>query len=120
MKYPPRLIRMRDAPSYLGMDRSNFNKLARPHLTEISIGVQGIAFDRLEIDAFVEDYISRNGRRPVLQHLEDERCQRKETPCRAYASEAGSGISKNAVNTPKAASSTRAQDYLAALKQKNT
>jgi len=58
----PRLVRLRDAPAYLGMDRNRFNCEVRPHLTNIPIGQQGIAFDRLELDAWVEDYVSRNGR----------------------------------------------------------
>jgi hypothetical protein len=41
----PRLIRLRDAPSYLGMDRNRFNQTVRPSLIEIPIGDQGIAFD---------------------------------------------------------------------------
>jgi hypothetical protein len=57
----PRLIRFRDAPRYLGMDRNRFNAEVRPYLVEIRIGKQGIAFDRLELDAFAEQYISRNG-----------------------------------------------------------
>jgi hypothetical protein len=36
---------------------------ARPRqLTEIPIGTQGVGFDRLELDAWVDDYIARNGR----------------------------------------------------------
>jgi hypothetical protein len=58
----PRLVRLRDAPTYLGMDRNRFNREVRSHLTNIPIGQQGIAFDRLELDAWVEDYISCNGR----------------------------------------------------------
>jgi hypothetical protein len=58
----PRIIRFGDAPSYLGMDRARFNTEVRPHLTEIPIGIQGIGFDRLELDAWVDDYKSRNGR----------------------------------------------------------
>ena len=57
----PRLLRFRDAPRYLGMDRNRFNAIVRPHLTEIRIGKQGIAFDRLELDAWDDQYISRNG-----------------------------------------------------------
>jgi len=62
--YPiiPRLIRFRDAPRYLGMDRNRFNAEVRPYLVEIRIGKQGIAFDRLELDAWWEQYQSRNGR----------------------------------------------------------
>ena len=58
----PRLIRLRDAPFYLGMDKNRFNAEIRPYLTEVSIGVQGVAFDRLELDGWVEQYIARNGR----------------------------------------------------------
>jgi len=58
----PRIVRFRDAPAYLGMDRNRFNSEVRPHLTEIPIGIQGIGFDRLELDAWVDDYKSRNGR----------------------------------------------------------
>jgi len=48
--YPPRLIRMRDAPAYVGMDRHNFTKLVRPYLVEIPLGVEGIALlSRLSI-----------------------------------------------------------------------
>ena len=58
----PRIIRLRDTPLYLGMDRNRFNTEVRPYLTTIPIGRQGIAFDRLELDAWVADYVSRNGR----------------------------------------------------------
>lgn len=58
----PRFIRCRDAPAYLGMDRDRFNGEVRPNLTEIPIGVQGVAFDRLDLDAWADDYKQRNGR----------------------------------------------------------
>jgi hypothetical protein len=58
----PRLLRFRDAPAYLGMDRNRFNQEVRPYLTEIPIGSQGIAFDRLELHAWADHYKSRNGR----------------------------------------------------------
>jgi hypothetical protein len=58
----PRLIRLRDAPAFFGMDKNRFNRDVRPHLTEIIIGKQGRAFDRLEMEAAAEDYKSRNGR----------------------------------------------------------
>ena len=58
----PRVVRFRDAPAYLGMDRNRFNAEVRPFLTEVPIGTQGIGFDRLELDAWFEDYMSRNGR----------------------------------------------------------
>jgi len=60
----PRFIRLRDAPGYLGMDRNRFNAEVRPWLSEIPIGRQGIAFDRLDLDRWAEEYKRRNGRVP--------------------------------------------------------
>ena len=62
MQIQPRLIRLRDAPAYLGMDRNRFNREVRPDLTELRIGRQGVAFDRLEMDAWVDHYMRCNGR----------------------------------------------------------
>lgn len=58
----PRVIRFRDAPGYLGMDRNRFNREVRPNVHEIRIGKQGIGFDRLDLDAWFDDYMSRNER----------------------------------------------------------
>lgn len=58
----PKLIRFRDAPLYLGMDRNRFNSEVRPYVTQIPIGRQGVAFDRLELDAWAEEHKARNGR----------------------------------------------------------
>src|SRR5436190_14377712 len=58
----PRIIRFRDAPRYLGMDRHRFNVEVRPHLTEIPIDDQGVGFDRHDLDAWVDEYKRRNGR----------------------------------------------------------
>ena len=69
----PRLIRLRDASVYLGMDKNRFNREIRHQLTEIPIGSQGIAFDRLEMDAWVEQYKSRCGR--SQKHRGDLLCQ---------------------------------------------
>lgn len=60
----PRLIRFRDAPRYLGMNRNEFNASVRPYVTVIKIGKRGIAFDRLELDAMVEHYKVAAGRPP--------------------------------------------------------
>jgi hypothetical protein len=58
----PRVIRLKDAPCYLGMDRNRFNKEVRTQLIEIPIGKQGIAFDRLDLDAWIEHYKKCSGR----------------------------------------------------------
>ena len=88
----PRLIRLRDAPLYIGMDRNRFNKEARPHLIEIPIGEQGIAFDRLDLDAWVDQYKSRNGRpasKPKGEQLWDA------NEVQGFGIAAESGTSKN-------------------------
>ncbi len=64
--FQPRFIRLRDAPSYFGMDKNRFNREIRRLLTQIRIGRQGIAFDLLEMEAAAEDYKNRNGV-PVAQ-----------------------------------------------------
>ncbi len=115
----PRLIRLRDAPFYLGMDRNRFSAEVRPQLTEIPIGEQGGACDRIELDVWVDHYVSRNGRRPKASKLEDDKCQNA-TKCRGSAKKAGSGTLKNAVSTVKADGSAKAREHLAALKRKNT
>src|SRR5215218_795739 len=73
-RFLPRLLRLRDAPFYLGMDRNRFNSEVRPYLTEIPIGEQGVAFDRLELDCWVDEYVACNGRpgdRPKEERLWD-------------------------------------------------
>lgn len=74
----PKLIRLRDAPLYLGMDRNRFGVEVRPYLTEIPIGSHGIAFDRLELDAWAEQYKNRNGRpgQPIGDQLWDDNTRR--------------------------------------------
>ena len=66
----PRLIRLRDIPRYLGMDRHRFNQEVRPFLIEIPIGIQEIAFDRLDLDKWVDYYKERSGRPSNDKRLE--------------------------------------------------
>ena len=58
-----------EAGAYLAMNRNRFNAEVRPHLTEIPIGRRGIAFDRLELDAWADQYMARNGR-PAQQNVQ--------------------------------------------------
>jgi hypothetical protein len=88
----PRFIRMRDAPSYLGMDKNRFNRDVRPLLAVIPIGAQGIAFDRLDLDSWADDYKSRNGH-PAAQPEREKLWETKER--RVSPNEAGSGTSIN-------------------------
>ena len=58
----PRVIRLRDAAAYLGMDKNRFDREVRPSLTEFPIGDQGVGFDRLDLDNWLDDYKACNGR----------------------------------------------------------
>ena len=71
--YPPATHPPTGCSAYLGMDRNRFNAEVRPYLTKIPIGRQGIAFDRLELDAWVDDYVSRNGRPAERSKIWDAR-----------------------------------------------
>ena len=86
----PRLIRLREAPGFFGMDKNRFNRELRPHLTEIRIGTQGVAFDRLEMEAAADDYKSRNGR-PAAQSERSKSWDNVKGP--DSHAEVGSGIS---------------------------
>lgn len=63
----PRFIRLRDAPLYLGMDKNRFNAEVRPFVQPIPVGLQGIAFDRIDLDAWADDYKQRRGRPPTMR-----------------------------------------------------
>ena len=88
----PRFIRLRDAPSYLGMDKNRFNREVRPLLAVIPIGMQGIAFDRLDLDSWADDYKSRNGH-PAAQPEREKLWETKER--RVSPNGVGSGTSIN-------------------------
>ena len=59
---PPRLLRLKDIKGYLRMDIRIFNKIVRPFLIELPIGKRGKAFDRLDLDKWVDYYKQRSGR----------------------------------------------------------
>ena len=65
----PRIIRLRDAPDYLGMDKNRFNAEVRPLIIEMNIGSHGIGFDRLDLDAWVDEYKHRTGRSNSLKGI---------------------------------------------------
>lgn len=58
----PRLIRLRDAAKYLGMDRNRFNNEVRPFLVTLKIGQQGVAFDRLDLDQWANEFKKHQGK----------------------------------------------------------
>jgi predicted DNA-binding transcriptional regulator AlpA len=107
----PRVVRFREAPSYLGMDRNRFNAEVRPYLTEVPIGKQGIGFDRLELDAWLDDYIARNGR-PAQKGVQQWGAKQ----CPASSNGPGSGTSTNGSAGSEFA---KALDQLASRKRSN-
>ncbi len=52
----PRLIRLHDAPRYLGIDKYAFNQFVRPYLREIHIGKRRVLFDRHDLDRWIDEY----------------------------------------------------------------
>lgn len=106
----PRVIRLRDAPAYLGMDKNRFNREVRPFLTEIRYGIQSIAFDRLDLDAWVEQYKHCNGRpgHPLGEPSWDVKKHQ------GYEIVAGSGTLKNRSSAQKF---TEALEQAASKKQ---
>lgn len=93
LNFSPRIIRMGQAPSYCGMCERVFNRDIRPFVTEIAIGVQGIGFDRFELDEVLEEYKQRYGRPPKALKENDLCKSKKENrPRRAFINAMESGF----------------------------
>src|SRR5580704_6740948 len=104
-RFLPRFVRLRDAPTYLGMDKNRFNREVRPLLAVIPIGTQGIAFDRLDLDSWADDYKSRNGH-PAAQPEREKLWETK-----------GRRVSPNAVESGTSISSSEEHAFAKALEQ---
>ena len=59
----PRLVRLKDAPLYLALDKNFFNREIRALLTDIHLG-RAVLFDREELDIWVEHAKKEYGRPP--------------------------------------------------------
>lgn len=110
--FAPRIIRFRDAPRYLGMDRNRFNTEVRPHLTEVPIGKQGVGFDRLELDCWIDDYIARNGRPP--------RKGASTWDAREYPASSGGVVSGTSTSTSAGGEFAKALEQLKSRKQSDS
>ena len=62
MRVEPRVIRHKDAPTYLGVNVNYFNRNIRPDLLEIQFGPQMIGYDKIDLDRWLDDYKVSNGR----------------------------------------------------------
>lgn len=85
---PPKVIRLKDAPRYLGMNKNRFNKDIKPILPILRIGVRGIGFDRVDLDQWVEDTKQRN-ECPVQERRTV--WDKKAKKCQAWSNGAKSG-----------------------------
>jgi hypothetical protein len=70
----PRLVRLKDAPGYLGIDRNTFNRLVRPDLKEVRFG-RAVLFDRVELDGVADSWLLLN-RCGSPSHDEEHLCKR--------------------------------------------
>lgn len=94
--FQPRVIRLRDAAGYLGMDRNRFNEEVRPYLTEVPIGDRGIGFDRLDLDEWFDEYKRINGRQ-ANEKGGKEAWRRRKSPGSSSAGVSGTSKSGGAV-----------------------
>ena len=86
----PRIIRLRDAPNYFGMNKNYFNAAVRPCLTEIPIGDKGVGFDRLELDTWVA-YTKDSSGRPAKRRILWDATNNENQPSQGSANEMRSG-----------------------------
>ncbi|MCU7806057.1 MAG: hypothetical protein KZQ96_23015 [Candidatus Thiodiazotropha sp. (ex Lucinoma borealis)] len=126
-KIQPRFIRRRDASAYLGMDRNRFDSEVRPYLVEIPIGIQGVAFDRHDLDAWADHYKKRCGRQPQKKY-EGDTCESEKVDL-ASIGETESGTLRTArellvkardlkrANAYKTSTSRKARDQLKKLRK---
>src|ERR1700693_6090418 len=69
-------------PSDCGLGRRVFDRNIRPWLTVIPIGKEGVAFDRLDLDAWIEQHKSCSGRPPEKGEPWDAQERRESVPAR--------------------------------------
>ena len=63
MKIEPRVIRLTDAPAYLGMGAKYFNEHVRPNVELVNLGGNHMKmFDRLDLDAWFTNHKAANGK----------------------------------------------------------
>jgi hypothetical protein len=102
----PRYIRHRDAPAYLGMCRDEFDSTVRPFLTEIPVGARGVAFDRLDLDAWATHHKSTKGRPP---RYGDQPWQRQERPESSFFRMAAESSTRSIVAKASTADSVKSR-----------
>ena len=82
------------AHHYTGMGRTLFDREIRPHVPEIKMGEQGIAFDRLDLDHALDEYKTRNVRvkeKPSWQETNFQDSTGTKKQARAQSTSASTG-----------------------------
>lgn len=105
--FPPRVMRPKYASYYLGVDKNRFNTEIRPHLRVIAIGKQGIAFDKVDLDKYVDENMKGVGK-PGSQLKEEENLWQRSQQVSRKEKVAISGASTK---------SSREKDFTKALEQ---
>jgi hypothetical protein len=67
----PGVVRIRDAPFYLGMNKNIFRKEVSPFLTKFPIGGVGIGIDRMELDLWIAYVKATKGSRKKIPPWEN-------------------------------------------------
>ena len=62
-----KLIRLKDAPQYLGINRHHFNTHVRPDIPYIRMGRKCIVFDTSDLDAWVAEQKKMPDENPRLE-----------------------------------------------------
>lgn len=100
----PRLIRAGQAHTYLGMSRDRFESEVRPHIKAAPLGPQGVVFDRLDLDAWATQYMTRNGRVGSTDQKESKSWAKKQPDfARGMASITSTGSTSKGVDRFSAA-----------------
>lgn len=89
----PRVLRAKDAPAYLGMDRNKFNKIVKPKLVSVKFGSHSVAYDRLDLDAWWEQYKSCYGQPGADISKKGNQLWPKKEVSQVYSLEKASGMS---------------------------
>ena len=53
-KYNAKVLRLVDAPGYVGLNKNTFNSVIRPQLNELQLGERIVGFNRSELDNFID------------------------------------------------------------------
>jgi hypothetical protein len=108
LNFTPRILNQKQSAYYLGMSVNTFKDDVRPDLTPVPMEGRQIKYDRLDLDAWLDEYKSRN----ALSNTkgEDQWERRQDSTC-----EAKSGISTNASSE----STSGNQPGLAIVKKRN-